>query len=119
MEIGFLRDYSLGKKGSMEDFPFGEDVSVIKVGGKMFALISLRDGTPKITLKCDPIIAGGLREKYRAVTPGYYMNKQHWNTVEIDGSIPEREIMEMIDLSYMLVFKGLKKSVREKVEQVE
>ncbi|MFZ5644888.1 MAG: MmcQ/YjbR family DNA-binding protein [Bacillota bacterium] len=117
MDIQSLRSYTLSKKGAEEDFPFGEDVMVIKVGGKMFALISERDGTPKITLKCDPVIAGGLRQKYSAVTPGYYMNKQHWNTVEIDGSIPDNEIMEMVDLSYALVFKGLKKAEREKLGQ--
>lgn len=77
MDLQLLRNCSLSQKGAVEDFPFGDDVSVMKVGSKMFALISERDGTPKITLKCDPIIAAGLREKYNAVTPGYYMNKQH------------------------------------------
>lgn len=113
MELDFLHNYCLNKKGVTEGFPFGEDVLVMKVGSKMFALIRINEETLKINLKCDPFLAEALRKKYSAVTPGYYMNKRHWNTVEIDGSIPENEVLTMLDNSYDLVFKGLKKSERE------
>ena len=113
-----LRRYCLTKKGATEDLPFDADTLVIKVANKMFALIPSEGDIPRINLKCDPALALELRRKYPAVTPGYHMNKQHWNTVRIDGSIPENEIVEMIDHSYGLVVRGLKKSEREWIESL-
>jgi predicted DNA-binding protein (MmcQ/YjbR family) len=107
-----LRDYCLGKKGAIEDFPFGKDVRVFKVMGKMFALLPV-DDPARISLKCDPIKAQALRLTYEAVEPGYHLNKQHWNTVTVDGSIPDEEIIEMIDHSYWLIVQKLKKSDRK------
>lgn len=118
MELKVLKNYCLSRKGSVETYPFGEQAAVYKVGGKMFALINLVDNPLKITLKCDPVIAEELRQKYSAIKPGYYMNKKHWNTIEIDGSIEDQEILQMIDNSYQLVFKGLKKSEKEQIEQL-
>jgi len=116
MDLATLKDCCLAKKGAWEGFPFGDDVLVISVGKKIFAIISLKANPLKISLKCDPLAADGLRRKYPAVKPGYHLNKNHWNTVEDDGSIPESEIMEMIDHSYALVFSGLKKSEREIID---
>lgn len=113
--LSSLRAYCCSKPAAHETFPFDEETLVVKVMGKMFALTSINSPELSVTLKCDPDWAMILRDHYRAVTPGYHMNKRHWNTVNIDGSIPNDEIMEMIDHSYRLVVKGLKKSDREKL----
>lgn len=99
----------------MEGYPFGDGVAVFKVGGRMFALVSL-DGDPgTLNLKCDPDIAVDLRARHRAVRPGYHQNKRHWNTVELDGSIPDDELEEMIDHSYELVVSQLPRARRERL----
>ena len=110
-----FRDHCLAKPYALETFPFDEDTLVVKVFGKMFALTNIRSAELSINLKCDPDWAMILREHYEAVSPGYHMNKVHWNKVIVDGSIPNDEVWEMIDHSYRLVVKGLKKSDREKV----
>lgn len=112
MNFATLRSYLLHKPGASEDFPFDTLTLVIKVGGKMFALLGINDDPLRINLKCDPLKAEFLREHYPAVQPGYHMNKRHWNTVVLDGSIAEAEIRSMIDESYELVVKGLPKSRR-------
>ena len=115
MKFEQLRKYLLNKKGSLEDTPFGPESLVFKVMGKMFALV-VWDETPlRITLKCDPDLAVILRAQYQSVQPGYYMNKKHWNTVTLDGSIDDVFIKELIDHSYDLVFGKLSKSQREKI----
>ena len=118
MNSASLRDYCLKKKGAREDLPFGDDALVIKVADKMFALIFEEGNIPGINLKCDPALALQLRKEHPSVKPGYHMNKQHWNTVAIDGSIPEKEVLKMIDHSYELVVRGLKKSDREWVQSL-
>ena len=107
MDIESLRDHCIGLKGVEECFPFGDDTLVFKTGGKIFALVNL-DGDLSINLKCDPALALELRERHSSVIPGYHMNKKHWNTVYIDGTITDREIFEWIDHSYSLV-SGKKK----------
>ncbi|OXM83858.1 MmcQ/YjbR family DNA-binding protein [Paenibacillus rigui] len=119
MSIQSLTRYCLTKKGSKEDYPFGDDILVIKVSSKIFAFITERNHQPSISLKCDPFIAENLRQQHPAVTPGYHLNKSHWNTVILDGSIPEQEICSMIDHSYELVFKKLVKVEKEAVLQGE
>lgn len=104
MNIEILREYCLNKPEVTESFPFGDDTLVFKTKGKIFALVNL-DGDLSINLKCDPSFALELRERYSSVTPGYHMNKQHWNTVILDGSIPEKELFSWIDHSYNLVKK--------------
>src|SRR5688500_7525605 len=111
MERSELRTFCLSKRAVIEDFPFGEEVAVYKVEGKVFALLPVAPPT-SISLKCDPTLAGILRETYAAVTPGWHLNKKHWNTVKVDGSIPDGEILEMIDHSYEQVVKGLPKKVQ-------
>jgi predicted DNA-binding protein (MmcQ/YjbR family) len=107
MEWKEILNYCLGKPGAEETFPFGPDVSVIKTGSLMFALISADEKSIRISLKCDPVEAESLRKTYAAVTPGYHMNKAHWNTVELDGSIPQQVLCAMIDASHEMVFKKL------------
>lgn len=102
--------YILSKEGAKLDYPFGKDVAVYKVfppeEGKMFALIA-EDKTPlRISLKCDPLLAKHLREKYEEVLPGYHLNKKHWNTVIVSGQLSDQEVYDLIDHSYMLVTKG-------------
>lgn len=112
LTIEAIREYCLAKKGRItEEFPFGEDVLVFKVYGKLFLLIRLDQRPLSINVKCEPIHALELREKYGAVQHGYHMNKKHWNTVTIDGSIPAREIFAMIDHSYEQVVRTLPKKL--------
>jgi len=103
-----LKHYLMIQKASEETFPFGAEVSVFKVLGKMFALLPVDDPLT-ISLKCDPDFAEVLRDTYEAVQPGYHLNKRHWNTVTIDGSIPDDEIEEMIDASYRLIVAKMTK----------
>ena len=109
MDAADFRKYCLQKAGAIEDTPFGEDVLVFKVSGKMFALAALDEVPTTVNLKCDPDLALELRDRYEQVTPGYHMNKKHWNTVGIEGGIPDPELRKMIDHSYDLVAKGLPK----------
>ena len=115
MKLEKLRTYLLNKRGSFEDFPFGPEVMVYKVMGKMFALVFWDELSLRINLKCDPDLAMHFRALYKAVTPGYHMNKEHWNTIILDGSVPDDEIHAMIDDSYCLVVRGLKKADRKKL----
>jgi predicted DNA-binding protein (MmcQ/YjbR family) len=115
MDIEQIRKHCLVKKGVKEEFPFDEDTLVFKVLGKIFLLASLETIPLQINLKCDPENAVELREKYEAVQPGYHMNKKHWITVIINGSIPNQRILEWINESYQLVVLGLRKSERQKL----
>jgi predicted DNA-binding protein (MmcQ/YjbR family) len=107
-----LRRRCLQLPGAVEDFPFGEGVSVFKVKGKMFALSPLGAKPLSVSLKCEPEIAEQLRASHAAVRPGYHLNKRHWNTVEIDGSLEDRFVVDMIEDSYDLVVAGLPKRVQ-------
>lgn len=116
MDSELFREYCLSKRGTTEDMPFGEDVLVFRVRGKMFGLVALDEVPPRVNLKCDPDLALELRDRYEQVTPGYHMNKKHWNTVEIDSGIPDAELRKMIDHSYELVTKNLPKAKRRKLK---
>ena len=109
MDLAEFRDYCLIKPGASEETPFGPDVLVFKVGGKMFALATLDEVPTRVNLKCDPDLALELRDRYDQVTPGYHMNKRHWNSVEIAGGIPDAALRKMIDHSYDLVARSLPK----------
>jgi predicted DNA-binding protein (MmcQ/YjbR family) len=102
-----LRRWCLERPGSTEEFPFGEQVSVFKVGGKMFALSSLRSRPLRVSLKCEPELAEALRLTYKTIQPGYHLNKRHWITVTLDGSLPEGMVFDLIEDSYDLVVAGL------------
>ena len=109
MDLGEFREYCLTKPRAREETPFGPDVLVFKVGGKMFALAALDEVPTTVNLKCEPYLALDLRDRYEQVSPGYHMNKKHWNTVEIASGIPDVELRKMIDHSYELVTKSLPK----------
>ena len=113
MPVGALYADGLGADA---DVPFGEEVAVYKVMGKIFALLPV--GEPvSISLKCEPTWAQILRSTYAAVRPGYHLNKEHWNTITFDGSISDEEILGMIDHSYDQVVKGLSRKDREKLKR--
>ncbi|MET0392444.1 MAG: MmcQ/YjbR family DNA-binding protein [Chitinophagaceae bacterium] len=103
MDIEVLRDYCLSKPGAEETLPFGPDTLVYKVNGKMFLLAGLDNDPLQFNVKCDPDKALELREEHTCVLPGYHMNKKHWNTIIVDGSVPTRQLKEWIDDSYQLV----------------
>src|ERR1700677_3766229 len=98
-----------------EEQPFGPNVDVYKVAGKMFAILSPDETPPSVSLKCDPTLALELREEFPAVTPGYHLNKTHWNTVALDGSVPDHELKKMISHSYDRVVETLPKVHRERI----
>jgi len=110
MNITSFYEYCLSKKGVTEHFPFDEDALVFKVGGKIFALTSLKkweNGNPTLNLKCNPERAEDLRNQYNGIQPGFHMNKKHWNTIAINRDVPNSLVTELIDHSYELVFKSL------------
>jgi predicted DNA-binding protein (MmcQ/YjbR family) len=115
MNIEELRDYCLQKPSATEGLPFGEDTLVFKVAGKMFLLTGITAGN-NFNVKCDPELAIELREQYTEVQPGYHMNKKMWNTVYMDGSLTTKQLHQMIDHSYDLVFKGLPKKLQEEIK---
>ena len=108
-----LRAHCLAQPGAFEDFPFGPDAAVYKVAGKMFALIPASAEPPSISLKCDPVRAVMLRDTFAAITPGYHLNKKHWNSVRIDGTVPDDDVLELIEHAYALVVAGLTRKQRE------
>ncbi|MCZ7557056.1 MAG: MmcQ/YjbR family DNA-binding protein [Bacteroidia bacterium] len=112
MNIDMLRTYCQAKAGCGEDFPFDDQTLVFKVGGKIFCLASLDSIPLQINLKCDPERAVELREQFEAILPGYHMNKKHWNTLVLDGSLSSRLVRELIDHSYQLVVNTLPATVR-------
>ena len=118
MDIESYRDYCLAKKGVTESLPFDNKVLVFKVMNKMFALTDI-DAFESINLKCDPELAVELRAKYPSVLPGYHMNKQHWNTVMMDGLISDKLILEWIDLSYDLIVESLPRKLREELKNLD
>lgn len=103
MNIEELREYALSKQGAEETFPFGEDTLVFKVKGKIFLLTDLSAEPLQFNAKCDPDYAIELRDKYECIQPGYHMNKKHWNTVIIDGTLSTQQLKDLIDHSYNLV----------------
>ncbi len=107
-----LRRRCLSLTGAVEEFPFRPDLSVFKVAGKVFALAPLKSPALTVSLKCEPDLAEQLRDTYAGIRPGYHLNKRHWNTVDVDGSIPDRLVLDMIEDSYDLVVAGLPKRVQ-------
>lgn len=114
MNLEFVREYCLSKKGVTEDMPFDDEVLVFRIGGKIFALCDISQ-FESINLKCDPERAIELREQFNGITPGYHMNKKHWNTVASRGDVPDNLFLELIDHSYTLVFQSLTKKQRDEL----
>jgi len=115
MDAAELRGCCLGYAGAVEDFPFGPEHSVFKVRGKMFALSALERSPLEVSLKCDPELAVELRAGYPAIRPGYHLNKRHWNTVTLDGSLPGQLVRDMVEDSYDLVVSSLPKRVQHEL----
>jgi predicted DNA-binding protein (MmcQ/YjbR family) len=118
MNLEELREYCLSLKGTTEHFPFDEVTLVMKVQGKMFALIPLNNTETQISLKCDPERAIALREEYSAIVPAWHFNKKHWNTVFINTMISHNFLCELIVHSYELVVSGLPKNIREELREL-
>lgn len=110
MNIESIREYCLAKEGTEETLPFGPDTLVYKVGGKAFLLMGLDNEELRFNVKCNPEKALELREEFSCVLPGYHMNKKHWNTIVVDGSVSAKQLKEWIDHSYDLVKPGAKKA---------
>jgi predicted DNA-binding protein (MmcQ/YjbR family) len=117
VNIESYRSYCLKKKAVTEEFPFGEEALVFKVMGKMFALTDVSEFS-SVNLKVDPEKGAEIREQYPSVQPGYHMNKKHWITVLMDGTIPDRLIKQWIDDSYDLVVSGLTKKQKSALESI-
>jgi predicted DNA-binding protein (MmcQ/YjbR family) len=112
MDGAELRRWCLAQAGAVEDFPFGPETSVFKVGGKVFALSALDRSPLEVSVKCEPELAVDLRDSYEAIRPGYHLNKRHWNTITLDGSLSDQLVRELIEDSYDLVANTLPKRVR-------
>jgi predicted DNA-binding protein (MmcQ/YjbR family) len=112
MDSAELRDHCLSFPGTREEFPFGPETSVFKVADKMFALSRLTEQPVRVSLKCEPPLAEQLRAAHAAVIPGYHLNKRHWNTVIVDGSLPDEMITAMVEDSYDLVVSKLPRARR-------
>ena len=122
MNLETYYEYCLSKKGVSEHFPFDADTLVFKVGGKMFALSSLKQwekGEPSVNLKCEPDKAQELRAQYDAIKPGFHMSKVHWNTIAINKEVSDKLLKELIDHSYDLVFKSLTKKIQTEIIKLE
>lgn len=117
MNIDWLRNYCISKNWVEEGFPFGPDVLVFKAMGKMFLLCPLNTDSLQFNIKCNPEHIQEIREQYSAVQPGYHMNKKHWNTVVVDGSISKNLLEEWIDESYELVILSVPKKTRQQFEE--
>ena len=110
------RSYFLSLPEALEDFPFSSDTPVFKIKSKMFGFLRYKEGVGQINLKCNPEEAMVMRDIFESVIPGYHMNKEHWNTVILDGTVPREEIESMIDTSYALVVQNLTKADRLRLE---
>jgi predicted DNA-binding protein (MmcQ/YjbR family) len=119
MDLYDLRSHCLSKPGAVEGHPFGPGVLVMKVGGKIFAIVAEEADPLEVSLKCEPEIALVLRDAYDAVRPGYHLNKRHWNTVTLDGSVEDRQLHDWIDDSYDLVVDGLPRRIRNSLSSRE
>ena len=115
MDAAALRACCLEFRGAIEDFPFGPETAVFKVGGKMFALGGLARDPLEVSLKCEPDLAVSLRESYAAIRAGWHLDKRHWNTVTLDGSIGDRVVCDLVEDSYDLVVAALPRRVREQL----
>ncbi|NML20024.1 MmcQ/YjbR family DNA-binding protein [Pseudoflavitalea sp. G-6-1-2] len=117
MNIETLRAYCLAKPAVEETLPFGPDTLVFKVAGKVFLLTGLDSDPLSFNVKCNPDLAEELRERYEAVKPGYHMNKKHWNTITVDGTVSSKLIKEWIDHSYDLVVDSLPAKVKAELKK--
>jgi predicted DNA-binding protein (MmcQ/YjbR family) len=127
MDYADFREFCLSKKGVTEDFPFDETTACLRVMGKIFAICDIGEGVVKgiplgpfafINLKCEPEKAAQLREENEAIKPGWHMNKKHWNSVYMDGSLSDKFIRELIDHAYLLVESSLLRKLKEELKNL-
>ena len=111
-----VRALCLAFRGAEETYPFTPTATVFKVRGKIFAIALLSADPPSISLKCEPALAEQLRADHAAITPGYHLNKRHWNTVRLDGSVPDGLLRDMVEDSYDLVVESLPRRIREDLD---
>jgi predicted DNA-binding protein (MmcQ/YjbR family) len=116
MDASELRAWCLHHPGAGEDFPFSPGTSVFKVAGKMFALSALERTPLQVSVKCEPELAVDLRASYPAIRPGYHLNKRHWNTITLDGTLPDQLVRDLIEDSYDLIVAALPKRIRDQLE---
>jgi predicted DNA-binding protein (MmcQ/YjbR family) len=110
-----LRRWCLAQAGAVEDFPFGPETSVFKVGGKVFAISALGRAPLEVSVKCEPELALDLRASYTAIRPGYHLNKRHWNTLTLDASLPDQLVRDLVEDSYDLVVSALPRRTRKQL----
>ena len=116
MDLEVLLGHCLAKPGSTASHPFGPGALVVKVAGRMFAIVE-EDADPlRVSLKCEPEIAVVLRESYASVTPGYHLNKRRWNTVTLDGTVQDEQVLEWVDDSFDLVMDALPRRLRDEID---
>ena len=115
MDADALRDLCLGFSGAVEERPFGPETTTFKVAGKIFAISALEREPLDVSLKCEPALAEQLRTTYPAIIPGYHLDKRHWNTVKLDGSLPDELVRDLIEDSYDLVVSALPRRAREEL----
>ncbi|MCS5490339.1 MmcQ/YjbR family DNA-binding protein [Algoriphagus limi] len=114
MTLTYLRDYCLSKTGTSEDTPFDANTLCFRVGGKIFGITDI-ENFDFINLKCDPEKSEELRERYPGITPGYHMNKKWWNSVSVQGNVPDKLILDLVDHSYELIFDSLPKKIQAEI----
>ncbi|MEJ2484193.1 MAG: MmcQ/YjbR family DNA-binding protein [Anaerolineales bacterium] len=119
LTLEVIKAYCLAKPGSSAGYPFGEGTLVFKVLDRMYALCSEDERPLRINLKCDPDDALALRAQYSAIIPGYHMNKKHWNSLIMDGSLQDSLVFELIDHSYQLVISKLSQAKQRKLKSIE
>ena len=122
MNLQDVYSYCMAKKAVTDHFPFDEDTLVFKVGGKIFCMTSLQEwenNRPSLNLKGDPEQNEELREQYASVRPGYHSNKMHWNTVDCNGDVSDKRVLQMVDQSYNLVYNGLTKKLKQAISDLE
>ena len=112
-----LRSWCLERPGAVEEFPFGPEHSVFKVGGKVFAISALERAPLEVSVKCEPELAVELRNSYAAIRPGYHLNKRHWNTITLDGSLPDQLVRDLVEDSYDLIVSALPKRVQRELQR--
>jgi predicted DNA-binding protein (MmcQ/YjbR family) len=115
MTLEYFRDYCLSLPGVTEDTPFDANTLCFRVGGKIFAILDM-ELFDYVNLKCDPELAVELRERYSGITPGYHMNKKLWNSVSVQGNVPDALILELADHSYRLILDSLPKKVKDSLQ---
>ena len=115
IDAAALRRWCLERPGAAEEFPFGPETSVFKVAGKMFALGRLDSEPLRVSLKCEPELAGALRRDHAAIQPGYHLNKRHWNTVTLDETLADELVLGMLEDSYDLVVSAMSRATRDRL----